>query len=378
MRSRLATNLISLLLASSTLLGCVQPNDSIKEDGEGNIAVEPPACADCELKELIAAKKGQIAEKKVLLAADKASIKALKDYNDTLKAAIKDYDKKIDTLKNSKMQFFKFALEGALAVLEVESLVGLAKNVKCLKPTSKVPIVVNGVTVAGPKILKFGLALKDPGKMKMFVAKATIKGSLAATTGEEGWVDVAVGFIPLTSAMKLPQRWNEWINASELIAVIEDAKVKVEEDIATNEASIKTLENVVPKTEKRIAQLEAEVKALEEELAKGGQCSVDDAPVADEPVIDVTPVTALPVGMKTPAGTPSTWGPSTTSTPTPTLSPPGSTPGASCGDGAGADYIDYADTSVGADDCGGGTGTTPPTMPPTSGDITTFPWGQKF
>lgn len=376
MRSRLATNLISLLLASSTLLGCVQPNDSIKEDGEDNIAAEPPVCADCELKELIAAKKGQIAEKKVLLAADKSSIKALKDYNDTLTAAIKDYDKKIDTLKNSKLQFFKFALEGALAVLEVESLVGLAKNVKCLKPTSKVPIVVNGVTVAGPKILKFGLALKDPGKMKMFVAKATIKGSLAATTGEEGWVDVAVGFIPLTSAMKLPQRWNEWINAADLIAVLEDAKVKVEADIATNEASIKTLEDVVPKTEKRIAQLEADVKALEEELAKGGQCSVDDAPpVIDEPVIDVTPVTEIPVGVKTSSGTPSLSGPSTPSTPT--LTPPGPTPVASCGDGTGADYIDYADTSVGTDDCGGGT-TTPPTTPPTSGDITTFPWGQKF
>jgi peptidoglycan hydrolase CwlO-like protein len=408
----LTSSLLSLVLASSSLLGCTGGrNDQTSRGSQAITATtdeDEPVCADCDLKEAIEAKKGQIKSKEALLRADKSSVQGLKDYNDALTQSIKDYDKKIATLNNSKMQGFKFVLEGALAVLEVESLVGLAKNVKCLVPTAKTPVIVKGVKVAGPDILKFGLALKDPKKMKMFVAKAALKGTLAAANdADQTWVAMAVGYIPLTSAMKLPQRWNEWINAGDLIAVLDDAKAKVEADIATNLESIKELEKVIPATEKRIEQLKEELAALEAELARG-MCSADPSDPIDPTPIDPTPIdptTPTPViggidvigattvrtgltpvrsaAAATAPGEDSGTIPGTDPAPVPgdsgsdSNTGPITDPAPACGDGSDADFIDYDDTEAGGDDaCGGGGSDTD--LPAPDADNTSFPWGYTF
>lgn len=397
------SNFVSSILISSSLIGCTTSAPTIGSDDFAmtayGSAAEPVDCADCDLKEAIEAKKGNIRSKEALLRADKQTVQAMKDYNEALTGSIKDYDKKIATLKNSGMQAFKFALEGALAVLEIESLVGLAKNVKCLKPTAKAPILVNGVKVAGPDILKFGLALKDPKKVKMFVAKATIKGTAAAANDpDQTWTEMAIGYIPLTSAMKLPQRWDEWINAGDLIAVLNDAKAKVEEQIKANEASIVELEKVIPLTEARIKTLKEELQKLEDELAaKGGQCvaDTDDTNDTDDTAVEPTPTTATYDSRQYYYASYSGSGAVATEEPTPTdgdgsgsaYTPPPPPP--SDGEGSGSaypppttceseyDFVDYDDQGEG---CGGGepVDTSSGTLPDAGSDNTTFPWGQTF
>lgn len=367
--------LLSSVLLSTSLLGCGVSSDTGSATQHATTTTEPePACADCDLKKAIEAKKKLIAGKEKLLAADKASVAALKAYNEALTATINDYDKKIATLKNSAMQGFKFVLEGALAVLEVESLVGLGKAFKCLKPTSKVPVLVNGVKVKGPDILKFGLALKDPKKVKMFVAKAAIKGTAAAANDpDQSWKEIAIGYIPLTSAMKLPQRWDEWINADTLIAVLDDAKKSVEGQIKENETSIEELEKVIPATEERIKLEKEALKALEDELA-GGMCTVDEEEEEADDETELEPVETPVVVTRAFAGVVTTPG-LPTPTPVEPTEPVDPTEPTVCS--ASYDFVDWDDQGSGCD------GSTPtPTeghgLPAPGPDNRTFPWGYDF
>ena len=411
MSKKIVSMFLSSVLISSSLLGaCVSRPDY--GSGSQNMEMgsgEQPVCADCDLKKAIEAKKRLIASEEKIAQLDRDSIADIKKFNETLEGTIKDYDKRIATLKNSGMQAFKFVLEGALAVLEVESLIGVAKAFKCLKPTAKTALVVNGVTVKGPKIMKFGLAVKDPKKVQLFVAKVAIKGTAAAANDpDKDWKDMAVGYLPLTSAAKLPQRWDEWINADELIAAIEDSKKDVDAMIKKNGEDIAGLEELLKLTEENIKKQKELLKQLEEELAmQNGLClAVDDTDPTTTTTTTTTTTSVITVPTtgiltqlvtlatadgqvatadstdtsQTEEGSASTGGTTGTTTETTETTEPidgaGSASGTMCA--AYTDFVDWDDPGTG---CSGtrpsvyveGTG-----LPEAGPDNTTFPWGYDF